>query len=560
MLELARLKPAHYPYLLESATSPANQQARFSLLLAQPSRVIEGKDFLAQFDAEFASAKQKGGKAQKGGRARGKNAQAKQTQLPFEGGWFVYLGYELAGQIEPVLRLPASPFALPMALAVRCHSAVICDHLSHKLFAVSETKQGLGTLVADVAGLASHCGIGTEGIGARGIGTGGIGKGAGTGAGAGMGAGSETDSSAKLGARAGLSSTTDGSKVGSDGAGSEAKTGSQRGARTASGAGTSSKVGAGADGAGSAIGFSGAGSGVGFSGVGSGVISKGEPLLERRRLTEAKPADYLEALARCKAYIYAGDIFQANLSRAWEAELDPAITHWEVYNRLRRVNPAPFAALAQFGNQFGEDCAVISSSPERLVKVENNRIHTRPIAGTRARVEGADKKTSRLLRASPKERAEHLMLVDLERNDLAKISKAGSVKVEEMMEVESYRHVHHIVSKVTGVLKPRISPAEVIAAVFPGGTITGCPKVRSMEILAETEQQGRGPYTGSMGYVCNSGNMDLNILIRTIYRQGNKAHFRAGGGIVADSKTRRELEETRAKARGLIRALVEGES
>jgi anthranilate synthase component 1 len=160
------------------------------------------------------------------------------------------------------------------------------------------------------------------------------------------------------------------------------------------------------------------------------------------------------------------------------------------------------------------------------------------------------------LRANPKERAEHVMLIDLERNDLGRICEAGTVEVDEFMALESYAHVHHIVSNVRGRLRPCVTPGQTVAAVFPGGTITGCPKVRCMEIIAELENAPRGAYTGSMGYLNRDGSMDLNILIRTLEIRGRNISFRAGAGIVADSVAERELEETRAKARGLINALL----
>jgi anthranilate synthase component I len=155
----------------------------------------------------------------------------------------------------------------------------------------------------------------------------------------------------------------------------------------------------------------------------------------------------------------------------------------------------------------------------------------------------------------PKERAEHIMLIDLERNDLGRVSRAGSVRVDELMAVESYAHVHHIESTVSGVARPGVGPGALIRAVFPGGTITGCPKVRCMEIIAELEARGRGAYTGGVGWLDRGGNLDLNILIRTLSVAGRQLHFAAGAGVVADSDPERELEETRAKARGLLRAL-----
>ena len=169
----------------------------------------------------------------------------------------------------------------------------------------------------------------------------------------------------------------------------------------------------------------------------------------------------------------------------------------------------------------------------------------------------ADARLAAELMRHPKERAEHVMLIDLERNDLGRICVPGSIHVDELMTLETYQHVHHIVSNVSGRLRPDVTPADVIRAVFPGGTITGCPKVRCMEILAEMEQQPRGAYTGSIGYINRSGDMDLNILIRTLQRTGEAVSFRAGGGIVADSEPEHELAETRAKAKGLLQVFVE---
>jgi anthranilate synthase component 1 len=201
--------------------------------------------------------------------------------------------------------------------------------------------------------------------------------------------------------------------------------------------------------------------------------------------------------------------------------------------------------------------AIVSSSPERLVRVRERTVETRPIAGTRPRHAEAseDRALSSELMAHPKERAEHIMLIDLERNDLGRICRPGTVRVDELMALESYAHVHHIVSNVRGELRGEVTPGQVIRAVFPGGTITGCPKVRCMQIIAELEGAGRGPYTGSMGYLNHDGSLDLNILIRTIVCDESGVWLRAGAGIVADSDPQRELEETRAKARGLLLAL-----
>ncbi|WP_017161685.1 chorismate-binding protein, partial [Xanthomonas phaseoli] len=188
--------------------------------------------------------------------------------------------------------------------------------------------------------------------------------------------------------------------------------------------------------------------------------------------------------------------------------------------------------------------------------VQGDVVQTRPIAGTRARFAGDDDAARiRELVGHPKERAEHVMLIDLERNDLGRLCAPGTVEVDELMCVESYAHVHHIVSNVRGRLRAGVTPGEVIAAVFPGGTITGCPKVRCMQVIAELEQTARGAYTGALGWLNRDGDMDLNILIRTAEVAGRQVRFRTGAGIVVDSDPRRELDETRAKARGVLRAI-----
>ena len=190
------------------------------------------------------------------------------------------------------------------------------------------------------------------------------------------------------------------------------------------------------------------------------------------------------------------------------------------------------------------------------MSVHGDVVETRPIAGTRPRFAGDDDaERIRELVGHPKERAEHVMLIDLERNDLGRVCEAGSVVVDELMTVESYAHVHHIVSNVRGTLKGDATPGGVIAAVFPGGTITGCPKVRCMQVIAELEGVGRGAYTGAMGWLDHAGDMDLNILIRSAELEEDTLRFRTGAGIVIDSDPRRELDETRAKARGMLRAL-----
>jgi anthranilate synthase component I len=266
-------------------------------------------------------------------------------------------------------------------------------------------------------------------------------------------------------------------------------------------------------------------------------------------IREEEPAIYLDSVGKAKEYIRAGDIYQANLSRLWRVDLarDPEIA--TLYNRLCTVNPAPFAALAQW-----RGVTLLSSSPERLARVAGRRIDTRPIAGTRPRSlrPGVDMAEMTELAAHPKERAEHVMLIDLERNDLGRVCEPGSVRVDELMTIESYAHVHHIVSNVSGRLRSDVTPIGALRAVFPGGTITGVPKFRCMQIIAELEGMGRGAYTGSLGFLGHDGTMDLNILIRTMTVMGRKVELRAGAGIVADSDPQRELEETRAKARGLL--------
>ena len=269
-------------------------------------------------------------------------------------------------------------------------------------------------------------------------------------------------------------------------------------------------------------------------------------------IAEDPEPQFLRGVEAILEYLHAGDIFQVNLSRAWRARLRAGVDYLDVYARLRRANPAPFAGLARW-----RDSAVLSSSPERLVNVEGGVVQTRPIAGTHARLSNPqeDERQRAGLLASLKERAEHLMLIDLERNDLGRICVPGSVEVSELMCIESYTHVHHIVSNVRGRLRSGVGPGEVLRAVFPGGTITGCPKVRAMEIIAELEGVGRGPYTGAMGYLSRCGRMDSNILIRSLVCEDGAVSLRAGAGIVADSRPLAELAESRIKARGLLLAL-----
>lgn len=429
LLSLHERWPQRYPYLLESAARGGD--ARYDILFALPAETLsshDGDDFLAALDSAW--------------RHAAADVQAGDAELPFRGGWFLYLGYELAAQIEPRLRLPGADDGLPTAFATRIPAAVIRDRRSGELVLVAEQAAQLARLATDLAQLR---------LAQRG----------------------EGDAAPSL-----------------------------------------------------------------------------QPL--PGTLREAPAETYLDGVRRCLRYIVDGDVFQVNLSRPWRGELDREVPPGEIYRRLRRHNPAPFAGLV-----LHADTAIVSSSPERLVRVCGRRVETRPIAGTRPRdaEAEADRALQRELLAHPKERAEHIMLIDLERNDLGRLCVPGSVAVDELMVLESYAHVHHIVSNVRGELRTGITPGAVIRAVFPGGTITGCPKVRCMEIIAELEAEGRGAYTGSIGYLNHDGDMDLNILIRTIVQQGRRLSLRAGAGIVADSRPARELDETRAKARGLLLAL-----
>ena len=422
LLDLHALDRERYPHLLESVAFD-RQHNRYDILfrVSEPAEAL-GEDALTTLDAIVAGAK---------------GSREQSIPLPFHGGWFVYLGYELAGQIEPSLRLPSFD-ALPVALVQRSPAAFVVDRADDELYIVAEP-------------------------GARALADG-------------MQRDVEALEAESVAARAILASPID----------------------------------------------------------------------------EQDPARFLAAVRRAREYIAAGDIFQANLSRLWEARLHRDVTPRDVYRRLRRANPAPFAALATFGSK-----AIVSSSPERLLSVRDGVAETRPIAGTRPR--GATDESDRALRdelsSHPKENAEHVMLIDLERNDLGRIAADGTVGVTEFMTLESYAHVHHIVSNIRAVIRPDVSAGDAIAALFPGGTITGCPKVRCMQIIAELEGEARGPYTGSLGYLNRDGSMDLNILIRTLFVDGERVTLRAGGGIVADSVADAELAETRAKARGLLLAL-----
>ncbi len=420
--QLHRDYPSRYPFLLQS-TTPGGSLGRYDILFASPGDPLVAKPgvcFLDALDEHWQKEK----------------VALEQGGLPFKGGWFLYLGYELAGEIEPGLKLAADS-RLPAAFAVRCTTALVYDHDDRVCYLVCETPECIDgeQLLADIAALNRD--------------------------------------------------------------------------RVASAA---------------------------------SVV----------QVQEEQAANFTEGVVRIKDYIADGDVYQANLSRGWSAEISADTDASDIYAALCRSNPGPFAGMARW-----QDIEIISSSPERLLQVREGIASTRPIAGTRPRSADADTDDdlSSELFAHPKERAEHVMLIDLERNDLGRVCVPGSVEVDEMMVLESYAHVHHIVSNVKGRLRDDVTPGQAIAAVFPGGTITGCPKVRCMEIISELEQGPRGAYTGSFGYLNRDGSLDLNILIRTMVKDKQHVTFRAGSGIVADSDPFAELEETRAKAKGMLRAI-----
>ena len=498
LLALQQRAPARYPLLLESVAS-GTAQGRWDMLLASDgTRLVLGRDGRVRrdrlADGDSGSGAVDGGDAGEDAAAhrsddvdhdhdflraldadwRALHRPPDASPWPFQGGWALLLGYELAAQVEPVLRLPASPGALPVAVACRCRVAVLRDRLSGEVVAVAEegAEPLLDAVLADIGGLPTPADaadtVANPAAAQAGSGEGGV-----------LGA---------LGARAAQPATATG--------------------------------------------------------------DTGWPTL--LACSEDPGETYTAAAARALDYIRAGDVFQVNLSRGWQARFDAPLAPAALYARLRRANPAPFAGLFDLGDAG----AVVSASPERLVSVRGDLVETRPIAGTRPRLPGDDDAGRiRELIGHAKERAEHVMLVDLERNDLGRVCRGGSVEVDELMVVESYAHVHHIVSNVRGRLRGDATPGEVLRAVFPGGTITGAPKVRCMEIIAELEGVGRGAYTGAMGWLDRSGDMDLNILIRSAEVAGDTLRFRTGAGIVADSDPAHELDETRAKARGMLQAI-----
>jgi anthranilate synthase component 1 len=464
---LAYRDPASYPILLDSAAH--GPLGRYSILGAYPEAALwqdgegrlhgrglrdtpaAGSGFLAAFERLWRQSAIDRADADEGAAA---------AAGPFRGGWFLYLGYEIAGEIEPRLALPSQrpTGAAPRAFALRMPAAIVYDHLLGRSWSVTEAghEELAPRLARDLAAIAGDGEI---------------------------------------------------------------------------------------------------------PAVSDGLAPEALPL------EEEDPQRFGNSVGVALEHIRSGDIYQANLSRGWRASWVSAradatmsedalgAASSQLYERLRTQNPAPFAALARF-----QGWHLLSSSPERLVRVEGQRVETRPIAGTRprSREAAADPRELAALIAHPKERAEHIMLVDLERNDLGRVCRAGTVRADELMITESYAHVHHIVSNVCGELIAGLGPVDVLRAVFPGGSITGCPKFRCMQIIAALEREARGAYTGALGYVNRDGSMDLNILIRTITMDSHALEFRAGAGIVADSDWQLELQETRAKARGMIAALQNG--
>lgn len=264
--------------------------------------------------------------------------------------------------------------------------------------------------------------------------------------------------------------------------------------------------------------------------------------------------EYMRAINRVKEYILAGDVYQVNLTQRFKFSVGSK-GGWGIYKMLMRVNPAPFACYLNF-----EDVCIASSSPERFFKVVDGEVETRPIKGTirRGADPSEDARNMETLKNCQKNRAELAMIVDLLRNDLGRVCKPGTVKVKAFPELETYASVHHLVATITGELLEGKSPVDLLQAAFPGGSITGAPKIRAMEIIDELEPVARGVYTGSIGYLGFNGNADLNIVIRTIIITGQMGHIQAGGGIVADSTAEDEYHESILKAKNLFKALARG--
>jgi len=410
------LNKNRYPFLLESVSH--NENNRYSILFAFPGENIVLKSFS---DFNFLKELQD--------RCESNNLG---SNLPFTGGWFVYLSYELIGQIEPTLSSKLYKSKLPIAYAVKIPSAIIIDHKLEKTYIIDQdnNQSRIASILSDIK-----------------------------------------------------------------------------------------------------------------------LLSKMPVQKIKGNQSEEIENKFIDGVKSSLDYIIAGDVFQVNLSRKWQYKLEKNTDSTLIYNALKKTNPAPFSALIQY-----ENFSIISSSPERLFSVNNRVLETRPIAGTHPRGKGdLDKSQKDSLINHPKEIAEHIMLLDLERNDMGRVCEYGSVFVNEIMTLETYPFVHHIVSNIKGKLCKNVGINDIVKALFPGGTITGCPKVRCMEIINELEQMPREAYTGSVGYISQNGKMDFNILIRSFIHEGDTLSFRAGAGIVYDSKPEKELAETRHKAAGLLK-------
>jgi len=410
------LNKERYPFLLESVNH--NKNNRYSILFAFPQESIvlhefSDFDFLNELD-DLSIQKNN------------------DLDLPFTGGWFVYLSYELIGQIEPKLASNYHKSNLPIAYAVKMPTAIYIDHKLSKTFIYDEDNNlsRINQILSDIK-----------------------------------------------------------------------------------------------------------------------ILNKIPNETINGDISEENEKKFIQGVNNSLDYIFAGDVFQVNLSRKWSFDLSSNLDSAIIYNKLKKANPAPFSALIQY-----ENFSIISSSPERLFSVNDGILETRPIAGTHPRGKGdSDNVQKENLISHPKEIAEHVMLLDLERNDMGRVCEYGSVFVNEIMTLETYPYVHHIVSNIKGNLRKSIGIQGIVKALFPGGTITGCPKVRCMEIINELEKAPREAYTGSVGYVSQNGKMDFNILIRSFIHKDQTLTFRAGAGIVFDSDPVNELEETRHKAQGLIK-------
>jgi len=276
-----------------------------------------------------------------------------------------------------------------------------------------------------------------------------------------------------------------------------------------------------------------------------------ETVIKNRDITSNMTEDYyLASIKKLKDYIYSGDIYQVNFTQRFECDFREDSN--ELYKNLRTINPAPFAVYLDFG-----EGKIISSSPERFIKLTDGTIETRPMKGTRPRGKSKieDEKLKAELVNSEKDRAELLMIVDLMRNDISRVAKTGSVVVTELFHLEEYATVLQMVATIQGKLKDELSAVDIIKSTFPGGSITGAPKIRAMEIIDELETTTRNIYTGSIGYLGFDGDMDLNIAIRTIVLKDGSAYFQVGGGIVWDSDPHEEYEESLVKGRALVKAL-----